>query len=290
MGERMEGKEREEFGNYKWQTFGETDAIVEAISRTIIQRKLCPLESSVIHGTPDLKMMGIFSENRPQWFMTELACCSDSICVVPVAVEEQFLNEDRVSKLINLTNMTTICVSSFTFGAILNLKASSKIPSIKNIIHFDHPDDLQRTLSTQLGLQLYQFEDMVEEGIRTMDIQQQEPTKDTILMLGITSGTTGHPKCAMLTHLNFICGQASQKHFGFNYNSDDVYLSYVPLSHVYEQIMHIDALLFGFRIGYSSKHTKNLLNDIQALQPTIFGSFPNFFTKIYKKVLDEVEK
>jgi long-chain acyl-CoA synthetase len=43
---------------------------------------------------------------------------------------------------------------------------------------------------------------------------------------------------------------------------NDVYLSYVPLSHVYEQIIHIDAIMFGFTIGYSSGDTSNLISDI----------------------------
>jgi long-chain acyl-CoA synthetase len=49
---------------------------------------------------------------------------------------------------------------------------------------------------------------------------------------------------------------------GFSFTPQDVYLSYVPLTHVYEQIMHIDAVMFGFRIGYSSGDMMNLINDI----------------------------
>lgn len=49
---------------------------------------------------------------------------------------------------------------------------------------------------------------------------------------------------------------------GFSFTSQDVYLSYVPLTHVYEQIMHIDAVMFGFCIGYSSGDMMNLINDI----------------------------
>ena len=82
-----------------------------------------------------------------------------------------------------------------------------------------------------------------------------------MFLLGVTSGTTGEPKCAMLSHMNFISGQVSQKYLGFNFTENDVYLSYVPLTHVYEQIMHIDAIMFGFRIGYSSGVQEELLND-----------------------------
>lgn len=80
-----------------------------------------------------------------------------------------------------------------------------------------------------------------------------------------------------------------QDFLGFEFTTEDVYLSYVPLTHVYEQIMHIDAVMFGFRIGYSSGKIENLVQDIQKLQPTVFGSFPAFFNKIYEKIKNNIE-
>jgi long-subunit acyl-CoA synthetase (AMP-forming) len=58
---------------------------VEDLSKIIIKKKLCPIMKSDVEGTPDLKFMGIFSENRPEWIMTEIACCSDSIVIVPIS-------------------------------------------------------------------------------------------------------------------------------------------------------------------------------------------------------------
>lgn len=45
--------------------------------------------------------------------------------------------------------------------------------------------------------------------------------------------------------------------------------------------MHIDAVMFSFAIGYSSGDTQMLIKDIATLKPTIFGSFPAFYNKIY---------
>ena len=90
-------------GGYAWQTWSETDEIVEAFSRAIIKKKLCPVVTSDVIGTPDLKMMGIFSENKLEWIMTELACCSDSVTIVPIAIESQFLQEARITHILDST-------------------------------------------------------------------------------------------------------------------------------------------------------------------------------------------
>jgi hypothetical protein len=51
-------------GEYQWQSWKETDEIVEALANSIIKKKFCQTVKSDVEGTPDLKMMGIFSENR----------------------------------------------------------------------------------------------------------------------------------------------------------------------------------------------------------------------------------
>ena len=76
---------------------------------------------------------------------------------------------------------------------------------------------------------------------------------------------------------------------GFNFNSEDVYLSYVPLSHVYEHIMHINSLIHSFQVGYSTDRS-NLLDDIARLKPTFFGSFPAFYNRIFQKIKEAIRE
>ena len=206
--------------------------------------------------------MAIFSENRTEWFMTELACCANSVCIVPVAVEQQFTSNERVCSILNITEVESICVSRKTIGLILDLKSQDKLKHIKKLIMFDRMDDIHTTLASQCGLELFSFNDLVSEGFRIHAVEKEEPNADTLLILGVTSGTTGEPKIAMLTHINFISGQASHEFFGFCFTEHDVYLSYVPITHVYEQILHISAVMFSFSIGYSSGDTTKLVQDI----------------------------
>ena len=55
----------------------------------------------------------------------------------------------------------------------------------------------------------------------------------------------------MLTHQNILSGNANCDFFGYTYNVSDVYLSQVPLSHIFEQIMVTIAIVFGFKVAFS---------------------------------------
>ena len=87
-----------------------------------------------------------------------------------------------------------MCVSKYTIGIIMDLKSKSLIPSLKNIIMFDYPEDTQLTLATMVGFELFSFFDLINEGMKAFDVTKQEPLFDSIMILGTTSGTTGEPK------------------------------------------------------------------------------------------------
>jgi long-subunit acyl-CoA synthetase (AMP-forming) len=85
--------------------------------------------------------MGIFSENCPEFYITELACISDSVTIVPISADAQFLEAERVTSIIEATGLSTICVSSKTGGFLLDLKTNGKISTLKNIIVFDESNE-----------------------------------------------------------------------------------------------------------------------------------------------------
>ena len=50
-----------EYGDYKWMTFEEADYQIEYLFRAIKKRNFCPIIKSNVEGTPNMKLMGIFS-------------------------------------------------------------------------------------------------------------------------------------------------------------------------------------------------------------------------------------
>jgi long-chain acyl-CoA synthetase len=103
-------------------------------------------------------------------------------------------------------------------------------------------------------------------------------------MFCYTSGTTGDPKAAMLSHGNMIAAVRGAKDADLNITDEDSHISYLPLAHSFEKIVFAMNLFVGGKYGFYSGDPLKLLDDMQTLQPTIFISVPRLFNRIYETV------
>lgn len=69
---------------------------------------------------------------------------------------------------------------------------------------------------------------------------------------------------------------------------DDVFLSYLPLAHIFDRVAEETFLCIGGKIGYWQGSVKKLMDDVAALRPTIFVGVPRIFDRIYTGVSDKV--
>lgn len=121
-----------------------------------------------------------------------------------------------------------------------------------------------------------------EEGIGTQ--KGEDPA--TIIY---TSGTTGNPKGAVLPHRAFVSlAYAAPK--SLPVSEEDVFLSYLPLSHVYERMAgHVLPMAIGACVAYSGGAAK-LASDMLAVRPTIFLAVPRLLEAIQARILDTMQK
>jgi len=110
---------------------------------------------------------------------------------------------------------------------------------------------------------------------------------DTAILV-YTSGTTGPPKGAMITHENILAVLSDEE--AIDFFEDDVTLSFLPMAHVAERILAFYGRLdSGTACAYATS-TGTVLQELAEVQPTVFGSVPRIYEKAYAKIHSEIEK
>lgn len=112
------------------------------------------------------------------------------------------------------------------------------------------------------GLHLYHFNDVVSIGAQNPDvILPAEPEPESVYMFCYTSGTTGDPKAAKLTHKNILAVATSANYAGVPVSHSDTVISYLPLAHSFEKVLFTLCLVKGVRIGYYAGDVNKLTDD-----------------------------
>ena len=118
-------------------------------------------------------------------------------------------------------------------------------------------------------------------------------TPDDVAVLIYTSGTTGDPKGAMLTHRNLVSNaKATYKHLVVGdavVGPDDTFLSFLPLAHSFERMIHLLALAAGSKVVYSHG-VRTLMDEMATQKPTIMGCVPRVYESIQEKLMETAAK
>ena len=109
------------------------------------------------------------------------------------------------------------------------------------------------------------------------------PGADDLAALVYTSGTTGKPKGVMLTHRNVVSNvQATLKRVAPQ--ADDVFLSFLPLSHTFERTAGYYAPIAAGCCVAFARSTEKLAEDLKTVRPTILVSVPRIYERVYARM------
>lgn len=145
------------------------------------------------------------------------------------------------------------------------------------------------------GGDLLSFEEVMERGRQAGEEVGQEyrrrfsaVTSEDTAILFYTSGTTGPPKGAMLSHGNVLAACRSMRDLEV-FSAEDVTVIWLPMPHIYGRIAQIAGSYIGTR-GYYAESPDRLPENLREIRPTIFYSVPRIFEKVYARVVGEAEK
>ncbi len=112
---------------------------------------------------------------------------------------------------------------------------------------------------------------------------------DDLATIVYTSGTTGSPKGVMLSHRN-ILWNAEAIHQVIPTYTNDVLLSFLPLSHTFERTVgYYIPMMTGSSVAYT-RSMQDLVEDMLTIRPTIIISVPRIYERIYAKVIKQLEQ
>jgi long-chain acyl-CoA synthetase len=216
--------------------------------------------------------VAILSENRPEWMIVDFACVTSGLVDVPIYAT---LTAEQTLFVLKNSGARIACVST--------LEQLRKVQSIQSQTHVEKivvMDDLAEINAIPMWSLL---EGASVDHDPEFDAKARSVQPDDLATLIYTSGTTGTSKGVMLSHGNLTaCAVMASKQA--EWEPGDVYLSFLPLSHVTARHVDYVCYLDGVTIAYCAVF-EELPRMLQEAKPTIIVAVP----RVYEKIRQEVE-
>ena len=261
-------------GKYEPISWKESAKIVTALARSLRA-----------HGIEKGDRVVLVSENRSEWGLADLAIMAAGGITVPAYTTNTINDHNHI---ISNSRAKAAIVSTEKLSANL-LHATHDSGDIQFVISIEEIE-----LKQKLSHPLYHWSSMVEEGASLEgDIREEAKaiTREDTACIIYTSGTGGTPKGVMLPHRSILhnCNGATEilKSLGLN---DEVFLSFLPLSHSYE---HSAGLMWPITIGaqiYYAEGADTLATNMAECNPTIMTAVPRLYEMMRARILRGVEK
>ncbi|MDT4898900.1 MAG: long-chain acyl-CoA synthetase [Acidobacteriota bacterium] len=223
--------------------------------------------------------VALLSENRPEWSIVDLAILSLGAINVPIyttqAVEQvRYILEDSGARLIFVSGRK---VFKHAEAGIRNTA------TLEGLVFFD----MDAVEGIENAITLEDLEGRGRERERedadAYDALTNLVRGDDVATIIYTSGTTGEPKGVMLTHDNFLSNILSISS-ALPITHEDVALSVLPLSHIFERTVFYVFCCTGVSVYYAASFDQ-VGEHLGEVRPTIMTAVPRLFEKVYQRIV-----
>lgn len=270
---------------YQYETFirYKVDDKYTNMSWVEAQRKIVNLALGLLSmGLKKGNMVALFSENRWEWLIADLAILSIGAVDVPIYAtnsgeEAEYIINDSSSKIVIVSGKGHL-------DRILSVR--SKIKGVKKIITFEAVDTDDKNILS-LDQVMAMGEEVKDKSIFYKRLGATSP--EDLATLIYTSGTTGPPKGVMLTHNNFVSNvkQCYATHPMISHNDEG--LLFLPLSHSFGRTVGFYLMIYIGAIISLAEDFSTVLQNLQEIRPTLLISVPRLFEKAYAGLFSQME-
>uniref|UniRef100_A0A8C3V8L0 Long-chain-fatty-acid--CoA ligase n=1 Tax=Catharus ustulatus TaxID=91951 RepID=A0A8C3V8L0_CATUS len=239
---------------YQWLSYKEVAERAEALGSGLLHQGCKPSTKQFI---------GVFAQNRPEWIISELACYTYSMVVVPLY---DTLGPGAIRYIVNTADISTvICDKPEKARILLDHVERRETPGLKSIILMDPFEKELTERGKRCGVCIQTMQEVEDCGCESRHVPVP-PRPEDLSIVCFTSGTTGNPKGAMLTHGNVVA-------------------DFSGFLKVTESVVYCH----GGRIGFFQGDIRLLSDDMKALRPTIFPVVPRLLNRMYDKIFSQAD-
>jgi len=259
---------RKESGKWVDYTYGDLLAYIDCLTGWLISR-----------GLQKGDRVALILENSPEFYcidqsLQKLGIINVSIYPTLTAEETAFILNDSGARILFVGN--PFLLKKFK-------KVEDKCPNVEVVVSL--PEDVET------GDLLETYKQLLEQGrslhaawSEQIEARFKEVGHQDIATLIYTSGTTGVPKGAMLTHYNFLSNCYDANDLVPDITEDDKFLSFLPLSHVFERMAYYLTTYLGSSVAFAENIDK-VAQNIAEVRPTLMAAVPRLLERVHDRVM-----
>jgi long-chain acyl-CoA synthetase len=222
-------------------------------------------------GVKEGDNIGLVSSNRFEWNIMDFAIQQIGAIVVPLYPN---ISDHDYIYIFNDAKLRFCFVSTQELFQKIS-PILSLTPSVEKLFTFDQVSGA------------HNWTEIEKEGssVSDIDIEARKNIikRDDLVTIIYTSGTTGNPKGVMLTHGNVLSNaEACEERIPADNNSR--VLSFLPVCHVYERMLHYLYIKLGCSIHFAES-MDTIGDNIREVHPHVFSAVPRLIEKVYDRIM-----